>query len=305
MKELITRFCVFDTQEILVQSFRVNKPKTIEFLKVENQYNYNVLCAIKGKFKIFCSGKTYELSRGDIFVAMPFENFNVIYVSDTSIFDDDNKPIISNVAFASNFFKNVIGDVEYLRVFNKRKKGENCFYKANDFDEKIQPIDIFSFIKFCVNRNLGLIHFSSALGTLITILDTTYDKKHGDLSSTFSDEYDVKIWDYILNNCLNQLTAEVVEKEFNISKWYLDKVTNKFYGKPFKKTINALRMWRAKTIMTQDIPLSNVATLCGYTNYSTFYRAYTSFFGVTPQVAYLHYKKHLIYYSDDANKKTK
>ena len=305
MIELVTRFCVFDTREILVQSFRVNKPKTIELLKVENLHNYNVLCAIKGKFKVFCSGKTFELSVGDIFVAMPFENFNVVYVGDNAVLDDDNKPIISNVSFSSNYFEDVVGDVEYLRVFNKRKKGEQCLYKAKDFNEKIQPIGIFSFLKYCVDRNLGLVHFSSALGALITVLDTTYDKMHGDLSSVVSDEYDVKIWDYILNNSLNQITAETVQKEFNISKWYLDKVTNKFYGKPFKKTVNALRMWRAKTVMKEHVPLSSVASYCGFANYSTFYRAYTSFFGVNPKEDYLYYKTHFIFYSDDANKSKK
>ena len=302
MIELVTRFCVFDNTEILVQSFRINKPKTIELLKVENLHSYNVLCTIKGKFKVFCSGKTFELSPGDVFVAMPFENFSVVYVSDNSVFDDENKPVISNISFASNYLNDVIGDVEYLRAFNKRKKGENCFYKAEDFDENIQPIGVFSFLKYCVDRNLGLVHFSSALGSLITILDTTFDKIHGDLSSIVSDEYDVKLWDYILNNCLNQITAEIVEKEFNVSKWYLDKVTNRFYGKPFKKTVNALRLWKAKSLMRENVPLSKVSSLCGFTNYTTFYRAYNNFFKISPKEDYMYLKKHLVYYSDSVKK---
>ncbi len=302
MAELVTRFGIFNTQEILVQSFRVNIPKMNEILRIENQHEYNILCSNNGIFKVFCSDSSYDLSPGDIFIAMPFESFYVVYVDNRAKFESDDKPIISNIAFASNIFDDVVGDAKYLRSFTNRKKGKDCYYKKEDFDKDIQPIDIFKFSKSCVDNNLGLVHFKSLLGTLITAIDLCYDKKYNNLSSIASDEYDVKIWDYILNNCLSKITAEMVEKEFSISKWYLDKVTNKFYGKPFHKTINALRMWKSKSIMTEHVPLSKVATLCGFSNYSTFYRAYTAFFGVNPKEDYLYYKKHFIYYSDDANK---
>ena len=301
MAELITQFGIFNTQEILVQSLRVNTPKTTEVLRVENQHEYNILCSNKGNFRVFCSGNAYELTPGDIFIAMPFENFYVVYVDDSSVFNGTNKPIISNVSFDPSFFKDVIGDEEYLRAFNKRKKGENCYYNSEEFDNNIKPIDIFSFLNFCIDRNLGLVHFSSALGALITILDTTYDKFHGNLSSVVSDEYDVKIWDYILNNCFNKLTAKTVEKEFNVSKWYLDKVTNKFYGKPFHKTINALRMWRSKSLMRKGVALSKVATLCGFSNYTSFYRSYNNFFKISPKEDYMVYKTNFVFYSDNKN----
>ncbi len=305
MAELITYFGIFNTQEISVQSLRVNFPKTTEILRVENQHDYNILCSSNGNFRVFCSGNAYDLTPGDVFIAMPFESFYVVYIDNRVEFESDDKPIISKIAFASNIFDDVVGDAKYLRSFNDRKKGEYCFYKKEEFDKDIQPTDIFKFSKSCVENNLGLVHFKSLVGTLITILDLCYDKKYNNLSSIASDEYDVKIWDYILNNCLSKITAETVEKEFSISKWYLDKVTNKFYGKPFHKTINALRMWKSKSIMTEHIPLSKVATLCGFSNYSTFYRGYTKFFGVNPKEDYLYYKKHFIYYSDSLNKKEK
>lgn len=301
MPELITHFGIFNTQDILVQSFRVNLPKTVEIFRAENQFEYNIYCSIKGNFRVFCAGRSFDLTAGDVFIAMPYENFSVVYISDKSEFEKDDKPIITSVMFASNVFDDV-GDENFLRSFDNRKKGENCFYKNKEFDKNIQPIHLFNLLKKCVESNFGVAYFKSVISTLITVLDLTYDQKEGVLGSVISEEYDVKIWDYILNNCLGKITAESVEKKFNVSKWYLDKVTNKFYGKPFKKTVNAIRMWRAKTVMTQHIPLSKVALLCGFANYSTFYRAYTSFFGVNPKEDYLYYKTHFIFYSDDVNK---
>lgn len=303
MAELITCFGIFNTQEIVVQSLRVNTPKTTEILKVENQHEYNILCSNKGVFRVFCSGNSFDLTPGDIFIAMPFENFYVVYVDNKTEFKSYDRPIISKITFASNTFDDIIGDSKYLRAFNNRKKGKNCYYKKEYFDKIIQPIDIFKTLKSYVDNNFGLVHFSSTIGTLISILDITYDKKYGGLNSINSDEYEVKIWDYILNNCLSKITAEDVEKEFNVSKWYLDKVTNRFYGMPFHKTINALRMWRAKNLMKENVPLYKVANLCGFANYSTFYRGYTKFFGINPKEDYKYFEKNSIYYSDDASKK--
>ena len=301
MIELLTYFGFFNTQEIVVESIRVNFPKTTDIMKFENKHSYSIFCPSEGRFRVFCCGKSFDLDPGDIFIAMPFENFNIVYVYDNTKFEDDKKPIIKRVEFASNSFDGT-GDENYLRAFNNRKKGENCHYKSNDFVNCIKPIDIFSFLKSCTDKNLSFVHFKSLVAALITVLDVAFDKKHVGIKPLVSTEYDVKIWDYILNNCLSKISAETVEKEFNVSKWYLDKVTNKFYGKPFKKTINALRLWHAKTIIKQNIPLSDVATLGGFANYSTFYRAYTNFFDISPKDDYMHFKNNSIFYSDEKSK---
>ncbi len=297
MAELVTCFGVFDNQEILVDSMRVNFQKTTEVIRIENQHAYNIFCSINSNFRVFCSGKSFNLEPGDIFIAMPFENFNIVYVDDNKI-KDDKRPIIKRVQFASNAFDDA-DDESYLRAFNNRKKGENCYYKQEDFKNCIQPIEIFNFLKLCTDKNLSFVHFKSLVAALITTLDFVFDEKYGNIIPANSEEYDVKIWDYILNNCLSKITAEMVEKEFSVSKWYLDKVTNKFYGKPFKKTINALRLWHAKTIMKQKIPLSEVATLCGFANYTSFYRAYSKFFNISPKEDYIYFKENMVFYSDD------
>jgi len=304
MAEIITGFDIFNNQEIFVQSFRINEPKTSEILKIKKRHYYNVICSIKGTFKVFCCDRSYDLAPGDIFISMPFEDFYVVYVDNSNEFDAYDKPIVSRIAFISNIFDDIATDENYLRSFNNRTKGKDCYYKKDDFDNCIQPIDLFNLSTIYVEKNLGPVHFKSLIGNLVTILSIAFDKKYGNLSSIASEDYDVKIWDYILNNCLSKITSQTIEKKFNVSKRGINKITNKFYGMAFHQTINNLRMWKAKSIMKKHIPLSKVATLCGFTNYSTFYRAYTSFFGVSPKEDFLYFKEHSIYLSDYINKKT-
>lgn len=302
MQELVTIFNTFYTEELSVQSFRVNVSQTIEIPTNHNDYNYHIFCSEAGIFRVFCQGKVFELNKGDIFISMPFESFYIVYVDSNSKLD--TKPILTKIAFASNIFNNIVGDADYLRSFNKRKKGENCFYSAKDFSEKLTPYDIICFLKRCINHNYGLVHFSSAVGVIISSLDMAFDKKQGNLAIATSDEYDVKIWDYILNNCVSKLTAKTVEKKFNVSKWYLDKVTNRFYNMPFHKTVNSLRMWRAKSLMRDNVPLSKIASLCGFANYTSFYRSYVNFFNISPKEDYMYYKNNAVFYSDNKNKES-
>ena len=87
----------------------------------------------------------------------------------------------------------------------------------------------------------------------------------------------------------------------NYSKWYVDKVTKRFYGKPFHQTIKSMRMWHAKALMVYKHSLIKISKHCGYTDYSAFYRAYTSFFGVSPKNEYQYYLKNKSFLSDKKN----
>ncbi|MBQ4156322.1 MAG: helix-turn-helix transcriptional regulator, partial [Clostridia bacterium] len=80
-----------------------------------------------------------------------------------------------------------------------------------------------------------------------------------------------------------------------------DKVTKQFYGKPFHQTVKSMRMWHAKALMVYKRNLTEISKLCGYTDYSAFYRAYSSFFGVSPKKEYQFYLKNKTFLSDKNN----
>ena len=51
----------------------------------------------------------------------------------------------------------------------------------------------------------------------------------------------------------------------------------------FHETIKSMRMWEAKRLMKEEKNLQKVSSLCGYSDYSGFYRCYLKFFGVSPK----------------------
>lgn len=265
------------------------------FYDSERITEYHICFVRKGTVEFWCQNKTHTLNNGDIFIAKPYEKYKMKGTA------SDRLTEVMIISFYQGLFKNVRGDENYLRVFNDRKTGELNVYKKDCFkDFSIEQCVINTFQSY-INRNLGLIHFISGLCTLITQLDLAYDNINLMPTSVNSDDYKVKVYDYICSNCMTNITAKDVCKKFNVSKWYLDKVTNQFYGLPFHKTIQSHRMWNSKGLMVYKNNLIEISKICGYSEYSTFYRNYSSFFGVSPKKDFDYFRKHREFLSDKNN----
>lgn len=295
-KDFISYSSGFYDPELTVHFFNVQFKKTSMFYGREYLADYQICMVLNGNVDMMCENKSHSLTNGDIFVLKPYEEFRL------KGYPGDSTTNLIFISFHQNLFKTAKGDDKFLRVFDSRNKGEFNIYKNEDFTDFSVYNSIVSSLKIYLERNLGFTYYQSAVSLLITRLNIIFDIKNLTRSSMSSEEYDIKIYDYITSNCFTNITADQVCEKFNISKWYLDKVTNRFYAMPFHKTISSLRMWHAKWLMKyQNITLLEISRICGYMDYSGFYRCYSSFFGVPPKEDYIHFKKHGKFLSDEKN----
>ena len=54
-------------------------------------------------------------------------------------------------------------------------------------------------------------------------------------------------------------------------------------GKSFKQYLNEVRLNNAKILLAKGNDATDVYTLCGFKDYSVFYKAYTKYFGKSPK----------------------
>ena len=294
MGKLLTTEKGFYDPELTVRFMKLNAQKTGIFHGVSKSSDYQMVLVSQGNFETVCKGKTFPLKSGDVFIAKPFEDYKI------KCFEDNKIALITIITFHQNLFKNTKGDNFFLRVFDNREPGSLNLYKSN-FLKGFSIVENIEILKNYTTKNLGFVHFSSVVSTIISQLDIAFDNISDTSSSSNSNEYSVKVWDYIASNCMTMITAEEVCEKFYVSKWYVDKVTKQFYGKPFHQTVKSMRMWHAKALMVYKHNLNDISKLCGYSDYSAFYRAYSSFFGVSPKKEYLYYVKHKNFISDKNN----
>lgn len=279
----------YDSPELSICEYRVKDKKNSRFLEFTDWGYFIIAYVSEGKFGFIHSGKHESLKPGDIFIAKPYEDFSIITEG------DEIRRLIFIISIHQNHFSEVKGDENFFRAFLNRKKGELNVYKQDKLKKYDIYDKIFPFFDKCINKNLGEVHFSALITTLITVISLIYDENNFIPSSKYSEEYEVLIWDYILSNALTDLSSKDIENKFSISKWYLDKVTNRFYGKPFHKTLTSLRMWHSRHLMQKGVACQEISRLCGYNNYSSFFRCYQRFFKSTPKDDYSYFQKNGIF----------
>lgn len=90
------------------------------------------------------------------------------------------------------------------------------------------------------------------------------------------------IMKYINRNLTEELTLEALSQEFHISQTHLNRLFRQSVGTTVWQYITVKRLFAAREKLAQGMPPTKVCTVCGFQEYSTFYRAYKQHFGVPP-----------------------
>lgn len=93
----------------------------------------------------------------------------------------------------------------------------------------------------------------------------------------------MELYDYFHQHYTEQLPLETVARRFNYSTDYLIRFFKNQYGVTPHQYITFLRISHAKQLLEDgEQTMLAVALACGYTDYSSFYRAFTRVTGMTP-----------------------
>lgn len=89
--------------------------------------------------------------------------------------------------------------------------------------------------------------------------------------------------DYIKNNVTEQFSLDKLAKEFFVSKSHLSHLFTQNLGMGIRQYINLQKITYARSLVMSGTGSMNACHICGFENYSTFYRLYKSTFGLTPE----------------------
>ena len=271
-------------------------------MKEKNNSDYEIFYVQTGNFSAVLNGKSFGLEAGDVLVARSNEDFQIIglpFDKKAELHNPLYKALTIN--FHQRFFEDVKGDKNFLRAFNSRDKYQNNIYKKSDFGELNIEDSIIKTLNKYSHYNLGMVHYAAIVSMLVTWLDLCFDNKFKVESTKGSDEYDLKIWDYICTNfCTSDISINRICEKFSVSKWYVNKATKRFYNATYQKTIDTMRMWYVKRqIQNNNITdLTKLSYLCGYNDYSGFYRCYKKIFGNSPKEDLDYFKKNRLFLSN-------
>lgn len=113
----------------------------------------------------------------------------------------------------------------------------------------------------------------------------TIFRSYGVIDTTHRNETQVipQVIRYITEHFGEPLTLEDIAAEFFVSKSYLNRHFKAYTNSTVYAYIMALRLTHARRMLREGIPAVEAGRECGFSNYSTFYKAFKTQTGLSPQ----------------------
>lgn len=170
-----------------------------------------------------------------------------------------------------------------LSKFELKTLIQNCFYniistlETLEFNlEKLQSLKYkcFNTIEQAMYSENLLLNYNELLEDFSRIIDECQNR----ISSHIVN----KIIQYINEHYADQLTLADVSKLFNFNYYYLSSYFSNHNKEGFNEFLNKIRIEKACDFLKQDIPISDISSMVGYSDHSYFCKVFKKFTGITP-----------------------
>lgn len=255
--------CKFETLEV---AHKVNSPNTVDDEYTEHFHlGYELLYFLEGDIEYVIENKRYVLKPGDLLFIKPGEHHFLTILSpqryERIVIKFDDAWIPSQLA---------------LKMKELKEKSGHYSVRGTELEELFERFDrhaaAYSGDALCV-----LIQ-----SCLIELLVKYWCLEMDELPATDLNKTVSRVIEYIGANISKPITVEDICKRFGFSRSYISKAFMESLHEPPKQYIINKKILRAKALIENGEAPTRVCELCGFSDYSTFYRAYKKNIGTPP-----------------------
>lgn len=233
---------------------------------------YEILWLMKGDASYIVGNKTYRLNRGDIVVTRPNELHTIIFHSD-EIYERCFLQFTDEFASFLNSGLTSFSD--------KIAEGADNIIKA----ETAERYGLYNSFCEIAENTVNQPHFAhTAVQAHITLMLIRLNEIFS--SSAFAprasepNDRIEKVAAYL--NKHTNATLDELSARFYINKYHLCHSFKERYGITVKEFINTRRIAKAKMLIEEGHSITELCYLCGFNDYTTFYKTFKKFTGKTP-----------------------
>lgn len=127
-------------------------------------------------------------------------------------------------------------------------------------------------------KKAGTPVINGTITEILYILNSISDFTVGEVTNNQLKE----VISYINNNYTDEITLDIIEEKFYISKYHLCRIFKEATGLTVQKYIRQKRLTRVSELKREGKNLTEAAILAGFNDYSSFYRAYKNKYRASP-----------------------
>lgn len=243
---------------------RLEKPQPDDIVSTHLHNSYELLFFYEGDADYSIAGSIYHLNKNDLLLIKPSVYHNLILLS--------SHPYERTVY---NFFEEVVPDdllegVRGLGEFYHVEKNSPLAGLLNSLKSSQEVLDEEDFVRF-LQASLPLIILH------LKYIDNQTVKEKLPVQSTIQ-----KLLSYIDENPMKPLSLKRLSKTFYLSESHIAHLFKQHLNTSATQYINRKKILYAQSLICSGIMPAEVADMCSYESYATFYRQYKKHLGVSP-----------------------
>ncbi len=263
-----------------MESFHIQKvEKAYEAKKPHTHEYFQIYYISKGTLMHFIEDKSSKLHQSDMFIIPPGVVHYISPEPDTVFYSFSFMPEFLSDAnqsgrLVSHFLRNLLTEKNLLPKVSVNS--EDVFYIEDIMERMFNEFN---------SKDFGfseIIHSYAVL--LVAVLARNYFKKNT-LPEYFdnSKQFVLHCIEYIENNFSDRITLDEISKRSAMSKNSFCQLFYKLTGHSFNSYLNMCRIKKAAEYIKDGYKITAIYGLCGYTDFSTFYRNFKKIMGVSPK----------------------
>lgn len=243
-----------------------------EHFQLHSHNEYEIYMFLKGDSTYVVEEKNYCLSPNDIIIIRKHEMHRVFHNTPA-----EYRRIVLSIApeFFSSF-----GCAEYEKAFSENDC--NIGNKINSKTVRLSGLyDAVMRLKTYSN-NFSELYTPIAYSTMVEILYLINEISLFDTAESI-DLPIRNVIHYINNNFTNEISLDMLCEQFYISKYHLCRIFKEATGHTVQGYIKQKRLTMANELVKEGRTLTDAAMFSGFSNYSSFYRAYMKSYHKNPR----------------------
>ncbi len=230
-----------------------------------------IYCYISGDAVYLVEGTEYPLASGSILIMRPSESHMVKFLSDKTYER-------YSIHFSPELLKDIDPDYSLLAPFYGHELGQNNLYLPSEFMLE-QPVELLK--NMCNSEAVwqSRVEILSRLYPMLATINNAYARKQFENATENPAQ---KIISYINGHLFDELSLSMLSEHFFLSVSQLCRLFKQATGSSVWDYILIKRLIAAKNSIKKGMPATAAAENCGFRDYSSFWRAYTKYFGHSP-----------------------
>lgn len=254
--------------DIYINSYEAISDKNTPYQSQMHSHDfYEIYCFLEGDAEYCVEGRRYALHPGDMVLLRKGEVHKVELLS-------PQRYHRIGVHFDLGNSSELMRSEHLLAPFLKRPSGKFNHYPAAIFSDNHRLHYLRQIVK---NEKQGIYYLLPLLCELAEAFPILQQ------SELFAEkDTAAPIMKYINQNLTERMTLEILSQKFHISQTHLNRLFRQSASTTVWEYITIKRLFLAREMLENGQSPTVVYMQCGFQEYSTFYRAYKRYFGVSP-----------------------